>query len=219
MRRVLRTLVRILGLLILVALLAFGWLVWQVDQLGREDHARSADAIVVLGARVEKDGQPGPDLRSRTQHAVALWKAGFAPQIICTGGYKNERLSAASVCRRFAAELDVPAERVWLADGSQSTYEDAEVAASVMAAHGWRSAILVSHPLHLYRASWLFRAAGVEAVTSPTSTDIDRIDLPDRVWLALREAGALVVTSLDTHGLLPARWTAQIQTWKLETGY
>ena len=62
----------------------------------------AADAIVVLGARVNADGSPGSDLTSRTYHAVDLWLAGYAPHIICTGGFKNERLSAAAVCRRFA---------------------------------------------------------------------------------------------------------------------
>ena len=77
-------------------------LTWQVDRLGREDQARPSDVIVVLGARVNADGTPGSDLTSRTYHAVDLWQPGMAPVIICTGGFRNEPLSAASVCKRFA---------------------------------------------------------------------------------------------------------------------
>jgi uncharacterized SAM-binding protein YcdF (DUF218 family) len=200
------------GVLALVVV-AFILLAWQIDRLGRRDDARAADAIIVLGARVEPDGRPGSDLTSRTYHAVDLWQAGYAPYVICTGGYKNERLSAANVCRRFAIELGVPSDRILLADGTSNTVEDAAATACVMADHGWQRGILVSHPLHLFRARWLFRLAGVDAVTSPTSTETGRIFPPLRAWYALRESGAIVLTTLDRWGWLPAQWTARLQEW------
>ena len=165
MKRALGLALRTAVLLVLIALIAFAILALQIDRLGGRDDAQAlgapaADTIVVLGARVNADGSPGSDLTSRTYHAVDLWLAGYAPHIICTGGFKNERLSAAAVCRRFAIELGVPADRVYLADGSSNTIEDAAATARVMADQGWRKAILVSHPLHLYRARWLFRRSG-----------------------------------------------------------
>ena len=195
--------------------------------------APAADAIVVLGARVNADGSPGSDLTSRTYHAVDLWLAGYAPHIICTGGFKNERLSAAAVCRRFAIELGVPADRIVLADGSSNTIEDAAATAQVMADQGWRKAILVSHPLHLYRARWLFRRAGLDVVTSPTSTDVQRIAPPVRAWYAdarsgrdsHHRAGRLEnraagmdrpLTALDVS--IAVEWKLEAGSWKLEAG-
>lgn len=213
MRRILRTTLRALLLLVFAAMLAFALLVYGVDAAGRRDHARPSDAIVVLGARVNSDGQPGSDLTSRTYRAVDLWNAGYAPNIICTGGFKNERLSAANVCRRFAIQLGVPEAAVIVADGSSNTIEDAEVTAQVMAERGWRSALLVSHPLHLFRAGWLFRRAGIDAATSPTSTDTGRIFLPLRLWYASREAAAVIVTAIDGWNLLPPEWIARLQQW------
>lgn len=211
MRRFLRVVLRALLLLIAVTLLAFALLVWQVDRLGREDHARPSDAIVVLGARVNADGSPGSDLTSRTYRGVALWLDGYAPHIICTGGFAGDRLSAAAVCKRFAVQLGVPAEQVFVADGSSNTIEDAQVTAALMAAQGWRSAILVSHPLHLYRARWLFQQAGIQAVTSPTSTETDRIFPPLRAWYATREAAAIVITTLNGWRLIPQEWVLRLQ--------
>ena len=213
MRRFLRATLRALLLLIALALLAFAILATQVDRLGRQDHARPSDVIVVLGARVNADGSPGSDLTSRTYRAVDLWQAGYAPRIICTGGFKDEPLSAAAVCKRFAVSLGVPTEHIGLADGSANTIEDAEVTAGLMAANGWRTAILVSHPLHLYRARWLFHRAGVDAVTSPTTTDTGRIFLPLRIWYAVREATAIVLTAVDGWRLLPPEWLAQLHAW------
>ncbi len=198
---------------VLAIALGFACLAWQVDRLGRRDDARKADVIVVLGARVNVDGRPGSDLTSRTSHAVDLWKAGYAPFIICTGGFKNEPLSAAAVCQRFAVELGVPAARILLADGSNNTVEDAAAAAQVMAARGWRNAILVSHPLHLFRARWLFERQGVDAVTSPTSTDTTRIDAPLRIWYDIREAAAVTITAFGGWKAIPREWITQLQTW------
>jgi uncharacterized SAM-binding protein YcdF (DUF218 family) len=200
-------------LLLLLALVGFALLVWQVDRLGRVDEARPADAVVVLGARVNQDGTPGSDLTSRTYRAVDLWQQGIAPSIICTGGFRDEPLSAASVCKRFAVSLGVPPERVHLADGSRNTIEDAEVTAQVMAQEGMRSAVLVSHPLHLYRARWLFHRAGIDAVTSPTSTETHRIFPPLRAWYAVREAGGVVLTAVDGWSIIPDQWVAKLQTW------
>ncbi len=211
MRRFLRVVVRTLLLLSATMLLAFALLVWQVDRLGRQDRARPCDVIVVLGARVNADGSPGSDLTSRTYRGVDLWLNGYAPYIVCTGGFKGDRLAAAAVCKRFAVQLGVPAGQVFLADGSSNTMEDARVTAELMAAHGWRTAILVSHPLHLYRARWLFEQAGVQAVTSPTSTDTARIYPPLRAWYAIREAAAIVITTLDGWRLIPPNWVTRLQ--------
>ncbi len=213
MKHALRLVGRGLSLVLLVALLIFAALAWQIDQLGRRDDARPADAIVVLGARVNADGQPGSDLTSRTYHAVDLWQAGLAPNIICTGGFHDEPLSSAAVCKRFAVQLGVPAARVFLADGTSDTVGDAHAATAVMADHSWRTAILVSHPLHVYRARWLFRRAGVDAVTSPTTTDTSRIHPLLRFWYATREAGAIAITVMDGWGWFPPAWKARLQTW------
>ena len=218
MKRVLRKLVR--GVVLLLAgivglgVLVFGLLAWQVDRLGGQDGAKPADVIVVLGARVDPDGRPGSDLTSRTLHAVDLWQAHYAPYIICSGGFKNEPLSAAAVCRHYAITLGVPADAVWLADGTSNTAEDAQAAATVMEAHGWHSAILVSHPLHVYRARWYFRQAGVDVVTSPTTTDTQRIYMPLRIWYAMREAGSIVVTTLDGWGWVSPAWKARLEAWR-----
>ena len=201
------------GSFLLIACLGLGLLVWQIDRAGRTDGAITSDVIIVLGARVESDGRPSADLSSRVVHGVDVWKAGFAPYLICTGGFKDERLSAAAVCRRLAIQGGVPTARIFLADGTTSTAEDAQAAARVMAGHGWRTAILVSHPLHLFRADWLFQREGIDAVTSPTSTQVERIDLPLRIWYSVREAGAIVGTLFDIWRWLPPPWKIQLHKW------
>lgn len=186
----------LIGLAILIVL-AFGVLAWQINRLGSQDLAQPADVIVILGARVEPDGSPSSDLLSRTFHGIDLYNAGLAPAVICAGGVGGDRLSAGAVACRYAAqELGVPEAVLWVAGegNARTTAEEAVQVAQIMRDNGWQSAILVSHPLHLFRARWLFRRAGVEATTSPTNTDLQRIVPPLRAWYTLREAGGVALT-------------------------
>jgi uncharacterized SAM-binding protein YcdF (DUF218 family) len=200
------------GILFLAAMAALLVLCWQINRTGSSDEARPADAIVILGARVETDGQPGPDLRVRTLHAVSLYRQGLAPYLVCTGGYKGDRLSAAAVACKLAVSEGVPQERVLLAEGSMTTGEDAASTQELAADHGWRTAILVSHPLHLERARILFEEQGITVYPSPTSTDLTAIPLGTRAWLTLREAVGIIWIGLEKVGV-PYNWTKQLSGW------
>ncbi|MBN1135478.1 MAG: YdcF family protein [Anaerolineae bacterium] len=212
LRRLVRGLLAVMGILFLAAVAAFLVLCWQINRTGSSDEAQPADVIVILGARVEADGQAGPDLRVRTLHAVSLYRQGLAPYLICTGGYQDDRLSAAAVACKLAVSEGVPQERALLADGSMTTGEDAVSTRDLVLAHGWRTAILVSHPLHLERARILFEEQGITVYSSPTSTDLAAIPLETRAWLTLREAVGIVWIGLEKVGV-PYDWTIRLSKW------
>ncbi len=202
-------LVKLVLLVVLAAGVTLLFIAWQINRAGARDEAHAADAIVILGARVETDGQPGPDLRVRTLHAVSLFQRGLAPYLICTGGYHDDRLSAAAVARDLAIAQGVPADKILLADGSMTTREDASRARDLMAAHGWKTALLVSHPLHLERARILFEAQDLTVYLSPTSTHLGAIPWRTRAWLTARETVGIVWITLEDLGL-PYEWTAPL---------
>jgi uncharacterized SAM-binding protein YcdF (DUF218 family) len=211
-RRLVRGLLTVIGVLLLAATAAFLVLCWQINHTGSTDQAQAADAIVVLGARVEPDGQAGPDLRVRTLHAVSLYRQGLAPYLVCTGGYQGDRLSAAAVACRLAVSEGVPQDRVLLAEGSMTTGEDAARTRALALARGWHTVILVSHPLHLERARILFEEQGIAVYPSPTSTDLTAIPLGTRAWLTVREAVGIVWIGLEKVGV-PYSWTKQLSEW------
>ena len=196
----------------LICIAGFAVLCLNIDYFGRRDLAQPADAIIVLGAKVLPNGQPGPDLEARTEHAVDLYKTGMAPRLVCSGGVENDPLSAAAVCRGLAIALGTPDAAVLLADGSANTAEDAEQVAAVMMEHGWHSAIVVSHPLHLYRAKLFFEQEGLTVYTSPTTTNVGDIDLPLRGYYMIREGAGIIWPYLE-HAGLPEGWTAALQEW------
>ncbi len=184
-----------------IGMSALFWLAWQIDGAGPGDSPQATDAIVVRGALVRADGEPGRDLSARTRWAVSLFHErvalGEKPALITTGGYTNDRLSAAAVARRKAIEWGVPAERIFLADGGQTTGEDAQAAAAVMAANGWRSVTLVSHPLHLYRSRWHFQRAGIAKIHTYAAGERERLPNAARVFFSSREAAGVVWAAVD----------------------
>ena len=79
----------------------------------QQDQRRPVDAIVVLGA-AQYNGRPSPVLRARLDHALGLYRDGFAPLIVVTGGVgRGDTTSEAIVGRRYLMAHDVPAEPSW----------------------------------------------------------------------------------------------------------
>jgi uncharacterized SAM-binding protein YcdF (DUF218 family) len=211
-RRLIRGGLTLLVLVVVAGVTTVLFIAWQINDTGVRDDAEPADAIVILGALVEPNGQAGPNLRARTLHAVNLFQRGLAPYVVCTGGYQNDRHSAAAVACDLAISQGVPAEKVLLADGSMTTHEDAARTADLMAAYGWQTAILVSHPLHLERARVLFEAEGLTIYPSPTSTDLGAIPWRTRAWLTARETAGIMWIMLEEVGI-PYDWTAPLSRW------
>ena len=192
----------------------FGWLMWQVDraQAGTAGaEMGSVDAIIVLGAWVRPDGSPGPDLRSRTWWAVQLFHdlteaeqgQGQGPVLILTGGSPDDANAASTVSRRMAESRGVPGQRVFQAQGGQTTAEDVAAAGLLMQERGWTDAVLVSHPLHLFRTKWHFdraaahlNSAQIRAVTYPAG-GITYLSVRQRLILDAREAVGILWATAD----------------------
>jgi uncharacterized SAM-binding protein YcdF (DUF218 family) len=179
----------IVGLLLVAAI---GILYQQVDARAKVDAARRADAIIVLGSAVWRGERASPSLYARTQHAIALYRAGYAPALIFCGGLGDYPPSEAEVMRRLATSAGVPASAIFLDDRSHSTEENLANAKTIMDAHGWRRALIVSDPFHLLRAEIMARDLDIEAYGSGAS-DSPTYTVPHlRAWYTAREAMALV---------------------------
>jgi uncharacterized SAM-binding protein YcdF (DUF218 family) len=155
----------------LLALLMFGgWLMSLIGVLfwERRDMARPAAAIVVLGA-AQYVGHPSPVLRARLDHAIDLFRRGFAPRIIFTGGFGNrDTTSEAAVSQRYAIEHGVPSSAILIENSGRSTAESLRHVSSLMDAESSREVILVSDPFHSLRLSILARRFDLIPLTSPT---------------------------------------------------
>ncbi len=160
----LRALTWLLLLLVLWLAGVAGWIVW----VGERNEAQPADAIVVLGAAAY-DAKPSPVLEERLNHALDLYRDGYAKTLIFTGGYgTGARFSESQVARRYALRHDVPEDAILIETRSRNTRDNLIEARRLMADHGLHSVIVVSDPLHMARAMRLCGQLGIRAYGSST---------------------------------------------------
>lgn len=152
-----------------LALLGLPWAfrLGQVLRSSAGEEPQAADAILVLGRRLEGDWLT-PVFEARLAHAESLWRRGFAPRLIVAGGTTgNARCSEAEAGRHWLVARGVPESAVFLEDRSQHTLENLFNARAHMRAEGWRTLLLVSDPLHLCRARATARGLDLEVRCSP----------------------------------------------------
>jgi len=116
------------------------------------DRAEPADAIVVIGG----DHKP-----ERVWWAANLYREGYAPRIIISGGtvvYEgDEWITEAKMMLRYARIWGVPDDAAVLEEASSSTLENALYCREICVERGWRSILLVTSPYQSRRARRTFR--------------------------------------------------------------
>ena len=114
------------------------------------------DVILVLGNPAKSDGSIAPVARSRVLEGIRQYRAGVAPNLLMTGGAVQNQFVEAQVMQQFARSQGVPASAVFAEGESQNTIQNAYYSYKIMQAHDWTSALVVSSPTHLRRASLIF---------------------------------------------------------------
>lgn len=145
----------------------------------------------------------GGDTQGRTREAIALYKQGWAPQLIFSGAAADPRgPSNAQAMRTQAINAGVPKDAIFLDSAAADTSQNAK-GASALLTGGDRRMILVTSPYHQRRASIEFHKVLGENVTilnHPTSTDSAWSDnwwlTPYGWFLALSEIGKIMVISI-----------------------
>lgn len=121
-----------------------------------------ADAILILGHRLEKDGKPSDDQIRRVNCAVEHWKQINEPLIMPCGGLTpGQTQTEAEVMRDLLIARGVPAEKIRLEDRSRITIENVRNAVALLG-EGKRVA-LVTSDYHVERALDDCRRAGLDA--------------------------------------------------------
>ena len=136
----------------------------------QHDQRRPVDAIVVLGA-AQYNGRPSPVLRARLDHAIVLYREGYAPMIVVTGGVgRGDTTSEALVGQRYLVAHEVPQEAVVARPVGRSTRASMTAVGEWLGERGLRRVLLVSDPFHMFRLRLEARRTRLEAYTSPTES-------------------------------------------------
>ena len=186
----------------LKTLLAFGLLAvvvaylvafFSVLAVSRQDQARPASAIVVLGA-AQYNGKPSPVLKARLDHAARLYADSVAPLIVLTGGTaEGDRTSEAEAAATYLART-VPVTALVVLPTGRTTDQ------SVVAAAGWcrgydiTEVVVVSDPFHMLRVRLEARRQGLTAYTSPTRSSPISAHLTRELPYLMAEALKVLIT-------------------------
>lgn len=120
------------------------------------------EAILVLGAPADDDGNPTPDQLARVTEAVREYERGIAPRIVFAGGAVRNQFVEADVMASVATAQGIPPSAIFVETKSRDTIQNACYAGGLMRRHGWRSAEVISSRLHLPRASMIFGRTSLE---------------------------------------------------------
>ncbi|MGN7727309.1 YdcF family protein [Luteimonas sp. 22616] len=151
-----------------------------------------ADAIVVLGggsyAWLRRAEIRLEDLKnSRLATGARAWLAGRAPVVVLSGGRGGNGTSEAALMATAMARIGVPASALMLEERSRDTRDNALFTAQLAGQHDIRRVLLVTSAVHMPRASYWFRAAGLDVVPVPVPEPRIRGSWTRR-WLPSRDA-------------------------------
>lgn len=127
---------------------------------GRQDTARAADSILVLGNTVNPDGTLSDRLRARLDKALELYRRGLAPKIVVSGGLGGEGHYEGFAMGQYLKTQGVRPADVIIDDRGRTTRASAENFAAMAPRYHFRSVIAVSQYYHLPRTVLLLRQAG-----------------------------------------------------------
>ncbi|GBF35585.1 membrane protein [Desulfocucumis palustris] len=132
-----------------------------------------SDVVIVLGG----------DSGERVERAAALYKAGYAPYMIVSGGELYHSITQAEVMAEHAEELGVPREALIPEARSESTYDNAAFSKEIILQRGFKSAIVVTSNYHMQRSRFIFQRVFKNSGVNLTycSAREPRFD-PDRWW-------------------------------------
>lgn len=140
---------------------------WLSFPLVHSDPPRQAGAIVILGGGVDDDDTLKPGSASRLVHGLRLFRKTYAPLIILTGGNPlDPSVPESEVMAKIATELGIPPSSLIVERDAATTVTQARAVAQIALEQHINSVLLVTSPLHSFRASRAFRQAGLEVISA-----------------------------------------------------
>jgi uncharacterized SAM-binding protein YcdF (DUF218 family) len=141
------------------------------------DQGGNADAVVVLGCGVMKDGTPSSSAEDRISHASSIVRQGRAHCVVLCGVLWTPGI-------RRQLEDPSPAITVSWSGPVVNTHDEALATERLARARGWKRVIVVTQAWHMRRAAAVFRTTGLDVLQS--SALETRYDLTDPEQLSDR---------------------------------
>jgi len=119
-----------------------------------------AQAALVLGAQVYRDGKPSIMLRDRVNAAADLYRAGRVDKLLLSGDHSRVDYDEVGAMRRLLIDQGIPAQDIFTDHAGFDTWDSAQRAKRVFDVS---SAVVVTQGFHMARALYDARRAGLNA--------------------------------------------------------
>lgn len=185
-------------MLLRVGLIAFLVILFAIVAIvvdGLTDNTHVSDVAVILGSKVELNGQPSARLIARLDRAQALYKAQVIKHLIVSGGIGKEGFDEALVMRDYLIRTGVPSAAIIVDSKGNDTEDTARNCAGLMTLHGFKSVIIVTQYFHVSRTRIALHAYGIAEVYSAHAQFFELRD----IYSIAREILALPVYWLIIH--------------------
>lgn len=152
---------------------------------------KKMDYIIILGAGINKQGNPTPILRDRLLKAIELYNIGVADSILVTGG-KSNGFYEAEVMREYLLKNSIISDDNILMDyKGECTFESL-----YRAKYKYRinSAYIVTNEYHLSRSLYLCDKMKIKAIGAISDVGI----YEDMCYYEIREEFAFIKDILKT---------------------
>ena len=146
-------------------------LIWAIARpLRIVDPASSADAIVVFAGGVGESGMAGGGYQERVKHAVELYKAGLAKELVFSSGFVFA-FREGEIMRNLAVDLGIPSAAIRLEERAASTMQNVVNVRDIVRRGRAKRILLVSSPYHMRRAvlTWRKQAPEIAVIASPVA--------------------------------------------------
>lgn len=174
------------AVLVLLALYLAGTLWLVID--GHHDRLGHADAALVLGSKVELDGKPSARLRARLDRALELYRAGYFPKVVVSGGVGREGFDEGTVMRDYLVANGVPSDRIITDSHGDNTLASARNMRTIADREHFGSVMAVSQGFHLPRTRMILHKQGFETVYTAGPSFFEWRD----IYSSLRETAGYV---------------------------
>lgn len=133
-----------------------------------------SDVAIVLGAGTA-NGKISNIFKERINHSKYLFDKHLVDKIIVTGGFGvGQKYADSEIAKRYLISQGVPENVILIEKHSKYTIENLVEAKKIMDSLGYNSALLVSDPLHMKRASNFSKKLNINTLPSPTKTTMYR---------------------------------------------
>ena len=125
------------------------------------------DLLVVLGSRVNSEGQPQEMLRLRLEKTLSLYSGNFGDFILCSGDNRAVRNHETDAMRLYLTESGADEEYIYVDETGYNTYGSIS---GLLSDYQGKSVIIITQKYHLYRALYIAHTMSIDAIGIPADT-------------------------------------------------